>query len=600
MPGAGPGDNVAFLWNAWHFDQWHRGLTPGLFTTDRLFAPFGTSLVLHTHTLLPSATAALLPFDSLTVRHNAVLLLGLALNGLVTYALAWKLVRQFIPALLAGLLFSGSAYISVHLPGHINLVHAWVIPLCVGAWISFEERPTVRRGVALGFAAAAVVYTDYYYAVYAALGVVVLGLRRFFAVRVQTERRDWNGWLTGAAVAVAMLALLAAAIAVSGDLSFNAPGTRVLLRHTRNPVAIAFLVTLVSGLYLFNARLSVRRIRDGESRSWWRGVLAAGITSAMVTLPLAVAAARLIARGDYVGPSIFWRSSPPGVDFATAVLGHPQHILTGEWTRSLTAGASINLIEQNAWVGLVGLVVLWRAGRFGPWPAAFNDWRRLAVLFAALAAGPFLRLGGFDTGIPLPWALLRYVPVLSNARIPGRAMIVVTLAFAILVAYAVARLRTLPRIAVAVALLVEMLPGPVALYRLPDPDAVDAAIRDYPQPGAVAELPAGLRDGFGEVGRFDHRALVHQMYHGRPLLGGFVARLPPPVSAQYMMVPGAAQILEGGSSFDPSSFARLRVSMVVLNTDAVERPENFRRTLKDAGFRLMVRAGPRELYCAPR
>ena len=40
-------------------------------------------------------------------------------------------------------------------------------------------------------------------------------------------------------------------------------------------------------------------------------------------------------------------------------------------------------------------------------------------------------------------------------------------------------------------------------------------------PGSVCELPIGLRDGFGELGRLDMRVLYYQTLHGRPITGGF-------------------------------------------------------------------------------
>jgi len=47
ITGLGPGDHLAFLWNDW----WARAVVraghwSGLFSTDRLFAPFGLSVAL--------------------------------------------------------------------------------------------------------------------------------------------------------------------------------------------------------------------------------------------------------------------------------------------------------------------------------------------------------------------------------------------------------------------------------------------------------------------------------------------------------------------------------------------------------------------------
>src|SRR5204863_6698830 len=58
-------------------------------------------------------------------------------------------------------------------------------------------------------------------------------------------------------------------------------------------------------------------------------------------------------------------------------------------------------------------------------------------------------------------------------------------------------------------------------------------LRDRPERGALAELPLGIGDGFGALTPVDHRTLVCQMIHQRPMLGGVVARLPRNVLVRY-------------------------------------------------------------------
>ena len=87
VPGAGAGDNLAFVWNAWWM---HQVLSGGgsFFRTPLLFAPFGVDLTLHTHTALPSAAAALLFPGSAVVGTNLLIAVHLFLNFATTYALA--------------------------------------------------------------------------------------------------------------------------------------------------------------------------------------------------------------------------------------------------------------------------------------------------------------------------------------------------------------------------------------------------------------------------------------------------------------------------------------------------------------------------------
>ena len=60
LPGAAPGDNVAFAWNFWWMRQALTTTGVTFFHTDRLFAPFGIDLTLHTHTALPAFVGATL------------------------------------------------------------------------------------------------------------------------------------------------------------------------------------------------------------------------------------------------------------------------------------------------------------------------------------------------------------------------------------------------------------------------------------------------------------------------------------------------------------------------------------------------------------
>ena len=107
IPGPGPEDNISFLWNFWWFR--HALSHPGqpLFETSHLFAPFGTSLVLHTHTALQAlAGATLLGWMPLVAAHTTTLVAGLAANGLTAYALAYYHVKRILPAVLAGVVFA--------------------------------------------------------------------------------------------------------------------------------------------------------------------------------------------------------------------------------------------------------------------------------------------------------------------------------------------------------------------------------------------------------------------------------------------------------------------------------------------------------------
>ena len=100
------GDNVAFVWNTWWAPRaWAR--FPAVFQTPLLFAPWGSDLTLHTHTLLPSTLAAALPGANVIRATNLVVAAHLALNAICAYALAFRLTRRVIPSSIAAIVVAG-------------------------------------------------------------------------------------------------------------------------------------------------------------------------------------------------------------------------------------------------------------------------------------------------------------------------------------------------------------------------------------------------------------------------------------------------------------------------------------------------------------
>jgi hypothetical protein len=80
------------------------------------------------------------------------------------------------------------------------------------------------------------------------------------------------------------------------------------------------------------------------------------------------------------------------------------------------------------------------------------------------------------------------------------------------------------------------------MYRLHVP-SLYTQLKDAALPGAVCELPLGLRDGFGETGAFDSAVLFAQTIHERPIVGGFVARLSPDIARGYQATPVLGSLL---------------------------------------------------------
>jgi len=111
VPGDGAGDNVSFVWNLW----WTRhalGAGTSPLWCPALFAPFGVSLLLHTHTFLTSFVAApLVSGQSLVAATNVIVAVHLFLNFAAAYALALRLTRNIAASILAALVFGWSPYV---------------------------------------------------------------------------------------------------------------------------------------------------------------------------------------------------------------------------------------------------------------------------------------------------------------------------------------------------------------------------------------------------------------------------------------------------------------------------------------------------------
>ncbi|HVB38004.1 MAG TPA: hypothetical protein VND92_05670, partial [Vicinamibacterales bacterium] len=244
---------------------------------------------------------------------------------------------------------------------------------------------------------------------------------------------------------------------------------------------------------------------------------------------------------------------------------------------------------------------------------AIRPWGSVFVVFLVWALGPFLRVAGANTGLVLPETLVRFVPIVANARMPGRAMVMVYLALAVFVAMGLASLRgrwhrPLGQAAVATLIVFSYFQAPLAMYQ-PEPLAIYTRLAALPQTGALLELPFGLADGFGERGRFDRRDLYYQTIHQRPIAGGFIARLSPRVLAEYARLPviGPLWKLSDDETVPPAdlpagpaaldALAREGFAFVLLNR--AEAPPALARYVDSLPLTLVMRDGERELLAIP-
>jgi hypothetical protein len=548
-----PGDNYSFLWNLW----WMRHViaTPGLayFRTTYLFYPFGTTIADHPHTALPALVAATVLRSGSVVTAQNVLLLGYVFaNMAAMYALVWDITRHRRGAVLAGVMFGLSPYLAVHLLGHFDLAAAWVLPL-FALGLRRAVRGSNAWALAAGFVLVITAYTAYYYVVYETFFAVVYlgaGIGAVAMARVPPSRTAMVRWIRRVC--------LAGMIGAGG-------------------IALAIVLTGGGTLYVADIMLSARTPQNALTAMWafaigwvmcgWRPVLILGPASRLRTqramavawrvgvvflagaAPLLWQAGWLIARGEYVTQAYGWRSVPHGVDLLAPLLGHPLHPLMAPLSVPAYAALRQDYVETIGWIGIVpiALLLVTRRLRSSGDAGEVRDWRILAIAFAIFALGPFLMIGGFDTGLKLPEILLRYVPFAANARMPGRAMVGVYMALGVLAALALrgttGRLRS-PAVQWLLIGLVafEFWDSPIRLTPLDHPSAY-RTLASAP-PGAVCEVPFGIGDGLSVgVGSQERIALYHATLHEHPLAGGYIGRMPADAADRYRRNPLTATLL---------------------------------------------------------
>lgn len=202
--------------------------------------------------------------------------------------------------------------------------------------------------------------------------------------------------------------------------------------------------------------------------------------------------------------------------------------LTRFYWGSVRTGVAESTVYLSITVTAVLAVAVAVRKRLGP-HAKF--WLIFAAAAAVLSLGPALVIHGTDTGIPLPFALLRAaIPLLDYNVEPQRIMVMTTVAAAVLVALVLSRLDPSRRrdrlvmVLVGAGLVVELWPAPPPLTPVKRPAYV-AALQHLP-PGGVID------DAAVTNGAIDKSLqLYDQVLDGKPLAFGYISRTPATVAA---------------------------------------------------------------------
>ena len=520
------GDLGVYIWNLWVFR--HEIVVHGnlpFMTLEILPLAAPVPLALHNYTTAANGAAFfLLPLLGTAATFNLLTLLSSATAAYGMFLLARRLTSDSRAAWVAGLAFGFCPFMNARATAHFSLLQAAPLPFFILLFDRFRHQASFRLAVATGACVAWAFLSDPYYAVYCLLiSGVMLG---YGACDVRVTRVRALPWLRHALTAlIVCFGGLIAGIVIRGGGRFDLLGIRVSMTRLYTPV-LAFTFLLLMRLWL--------SIRPRITLTWplppMRAVAVLGLTCVVVLSPVLSALSLEFRQSGWLNPPTLWRSSPPGADALSFLLPNPLH----PWWRHLVEsglarkpGGFVENVVALPWTAIIIIAM----GGVTAWARLPRFWVVFTAFFALLTLGPFVQVGGVLTYVPAPWALLRYLPLIGAARMPQRFAIVVMIGVAVLLAYVVRDLRSRARRAwvvapvVSVLLALEMMPAPRPLYSASVPSVYEIIARD-PRPVRVLNLPFGLRDGLTSHGNTNAAWQYYQTVHKKPIMGGYLSRLP--------------------------------------------------------------------------
>jgi hypothetical protein len=565
LTGPPEGDTGVYVWNQWVFQYEILARHANPYFTDRIFALTGpANLTLNNYTTFANLLALpLIGAIGVVASFNLVYLVMTVLSGYAMFLLARTMTRGAdYEAWVAGALFAWSPMLVTRGAGHFSLVAAASLPLFVLLLDRVDRHRRLRDAAALGLMLDLALWSDVYYLIYCLiLAAAYVGWRI-----VHVEHRPVAGpdqqtrWQVLDAIILGVSALVVALLIADGGV-ITVLGLRVSIRELYTPVL--FLTVLVILRLTRGYRVSLVPIARSEFLSTARLALCAGLAAVLPLLPFLYAVGIRIAGGQWVSPTIYWRSSPSGVDLLALALPNPNHPLAPQAWRAWLSARPDGYLESVASIPLSAVAVLCLAWRSG-WRAP-RLWVVLWLAFAWMALGPFVRVAGVNTYVPGPWTLLRYVPVIGLARNPARFAVLITLALAILLALALSYLRETRmagrpwlRWVIGAVVMLELLPVPRDLHSARIPAIYDRIAAD-PRDVRVLELPFGVRDGTFSLGNYTARTQFYQTRHGKAVAGGDLSRVSQRRVEATQRIPMANALIQlsEGKTLDPAAIDRL-------------------------------------------
>ncbi|MDE2292507.1 MAG: hypothetical protein KGL53_10530 [Elusimicrobia bacterium] len=531
------GDMVIGIWNMWYFRYAVTVLKTNPLWTEMLYWPYGANLILHHDTLVNDVLAYfLLPSVGAPATYNLMYVSSLVLSayGVFLLLLDWGMDASVSFVCGAAFAFSPAMlYLGQSIEG-LDLLCVHALPFYV--WTLWRAARS-RRAMDSFWAALCLSWAwcyNYYHFLFCVLLAVVFYLWLERPLKPSLAPRAGGPALGAAKRAAELLAaaafLWAARSVWSGQRQFHGGGSaRTLLLY-------------VAPYVCFWAALGLRLALSWSPALGWDPEAAkpkallpyasVGAFWAALNVPLIWATVAFMRGGDYGGPPHTWRGGGDAVDLVWFLFPNPYHAWWGGAVRRLAARLPLGpMFPPLGWVLLAGAGWLWlrRRREDDRWTGLFAAGAGFSLL---MSLGPWLRLCGVDTFLPMPFYFIHQLPIFSNMQVAHRFNIYVVLFLCLLLA---ALLRSLQREhpgaarwlpwAAFLLLLLEDLPAARPLIRI-EPPAVLARLAARPD-GAMLTLPTGaMFNGLGATATVGTPpSIVMQTFHHKPLVGGYLTRV---------------------------------------------------------------------------
>ncbi len=504
-----PEDNFQFVWNFWWIGKVLAHPSQALFQTDFLFHPNGVSLYFHTLSLANTFLA--IPLQKVISpwqAYNILVLLIFIARGLGMFLLARYFVKSNAAAFIAGFIFTFSPFFFAKSLHHLNISSSHFVPLIILFLFRLRDKPSVRNAAGLGLVLWLNALNCWVYLAFSVLvvGGILIGFG-FSNPGKLWNRRFWGAFCGG-------IALFLAAIA-------------------------RFLWPLVGEI--LNGR-TYMAIRERSSHF---------LDPALLLVPSDIHPANRLTRN--------------------LILRIYNHLPGDNW-------------ELNYFIGYTGILLV-ALGFRRAWKQRHFFWPAWSAAFMLLAMGHSLHIAGFDLGLPLPYRVLADLPFFQLLRVPGRFFGLALCGLCVLAAAGFQGVATWlqkrpalaneTRAALGICLLlgIEYLPFPVertpvapsALEQRIAADQSCRAVLDIPLQGYASHCKQAPALTYKELPfrqtHYFNFASVHmfrQILHGKRILSGHVARIPPEATAYMAASPlRILDQLDTTALLDPGAKPRL-------------------------------------------